>query len=105
MMVNTSGHDTNRSAPDLVQMFLEAGCKLARPHTVIFSEIVKRTNGDPCRTGCAYFDFGKCPAFADLFPESSRARATMRKEDARNEKQFKRAEYGYAPPSKKPFKW
>lgn len=38
------------------------GCQLAEP-AIVFYGIHNATAGDPCKTGCAYFNDGKCPAY------------------------------------------
>ena len=40
----------------------EAGCQLAKPPEM-FKALMLATNGDPCTTGCAFFDGGKCSAY------------------------------------------
>ena len=42
--------------------FVEAGCALAKP-IGLFLGLFAATNGDPCTTGCAYYQGGKCPAY------------------------------------------
>lgn len=45
--------------------FMETDCKLLRPMTM-FLLLHKATNGDPCTTGCAYYDGGRCPDYRKL---------------------------------------
>ena len=46
-----------------------AGCQLAYP-PALFQGLLKATHGDPCTTGCAYFDEGKCPAYRRYHSEA-----------------------------------
>lgn len=48
-----------------VAEFLKTDCQLLQP-MVMFLGIHAATNGDPCTTGCAYFNGGKCPAYRKL---------------------------------------
>ena len=45
--------------------FLETDCQLLKP-IAIFAGIHQATGGDPCTTGCAYFNGGKCSAYRKL---------------------------------------
>lgn len=92
------------------QEFLEADCQLARPRFDIFAAVYQQTGGDPCRTGCAFFESGKCEAFRKLFPIAAATRDKMRIEDERimrteQKKGRIQGPGGYAAPSKKPFRW
>lgn len=81
-----------------IQDFLEADCPLTKPTLGMFLGVYNATNGDPCRTGCAYFRGGQCPSFKVLFPGITvPTPKTTKKVDG--------AASGYVPPSKKPFKW
>ena len=46
--------------------YLDAGCELATPF-ILFVMIHQKTRGDPCTTGCAYYENGKCAAYRKLF--------------------------------------
>jgi len=46
--------------------FLETSCQLAKPFD-IFLGLFQATGGNPCTTGCAYFERGKCEAYRQLF--------------------------------------
>ena len=49
-----------------LEQFLERDdCRLLDP-LPLFIGIHQATNGDPCTTGCAYFDGGKCSAYTAL---------------------------------------
>ena len=49
-----------------LDQFLERDdCELAKSRG-LFIAIHHATNGDPCTTGCAWFDNGKCPAYKAL---------------------------------------
>jgi len=45
--------------------FNETTCELFHPYP-IFRAIHEQTKGDPCTTGCAYFDDGNCPGCKNL---------------------------------------
>jgi len=49
-----------------VSDFSGIGCKLMESGESMFTHIFNNTNGDPCATGCAWFDNGKCPAHIKL---------------------------------------
>lgn len=49
----------------LLQFLESDDCQLAAPAPV-FIGIWHATGGDPCTTGCAYFEGGKCPAYRAL---------------------------------------
>ena len=40
-------------------------CRLVNPEQM-FIAIYQATRGDPCTTGCAYFEGGECPAYLAL---------------------------------------
>lgn len=63
------------------------GCQLAEPQAM-FMELIIVTSGDPCRTGCAYFDAGHCPAYQKHheYPKEGRRREAAAKA-AEREKQ------------------
>lgn len=48
-----------------VHRLYDDGCQL-KPKEVL-AGIMADTNNDPCTTGCAYFDDGKCPAYRRHF--------------------------------------
>ena len=49
-----------------LDQFLEReDCQLTTPRG-LFIGIYQATNGNPCTTGCAYFEGGKCPAYVAL---------------------------------------
>jgi hypothetical protein len=90
--------------------FIEADCELAiKPNRAsqlpIFIAVYDLTHGDPCRTGCAHFNGGQCPAFRILFPEIAKVRDVMRKQDGRDAKRLPPRNEGFVRPSKKPFRW
>lgn len=80
-----------------IEDFERAGCALSFP-SVVFRAIVKLT-GDPCRTGCAYFEGGACQAFRTLFPGVTVPRVKRRR-GRNNEDRM-----GYVKPSKRSFRW
>jgi len=45
--------------------FLKTDCQLLKP-IELFIGLHGATNGDPCTTGCAYFNGGKCAAYRKL---------------------------------------
>ncbi len=60
------------------------GCQLAYPAD-LFKGLMAATHGDPCRTGCAYFNDGKCPAFLKHDSEEQDKRARAKAEHARSQ--------------------
>lgn len=48
-----------------ISEFMTTDCKLLTP-LPLFLGLHQATNGDPCTTGCAYFNGGKCPAYRKL---------------------------------------
>lgn len=48
-----------------IHNFNEQTCKLFKPIQV-FIHIYHITNGDPCTTGCVYYQNGKCPGYKQL---------------------------------------
>lgn len=49
----------------LMQFAERDDCQLAKP-VAMFYGLYLVTGGDPCTTGCAYFNGGKCPAYLAL---------------------------------------
>jgi hypothetical protein len=84
-----------------VQDFLEADCKLARPRTDIFIAVFNRTGGNPCQTGCAFYEDGQCLAFRKVFSEDPAAKRPIKAKKDPQQQTTK----GYVPPTKKPFRW
>lgn len=84
-----------------VEEFAAAGCQLST-RVVIFRAIHVRTQGDPCKTGCAYYERGRCPAFRVLFPD------TQEEPGGRQQRMIRVRrpdQPGYVRPAKKPFRW
>lgn len=52
----------HKMGPNPAFVMAEARCQLANPPE-LFNGLVAATRGDPCTTGCVYFDKGKCPAY------------------------------------------
>jgi len=52
--------------------FNEKTCELFHPY-YIFRVIHEQTNGDPCTTGCVYFDEGGCSGYKNLKKASNPA--------------------------------
>ena len=50
---------------DVVTKFTEAGCILTETIN-LFLSLYAVTDGDPCTTGCAYYEGGKCPAYRSM---------------------------------------
>ena len=48
-----------------VQDFNELTCKLCKPINTLIG-LHNITNGDPCTTGCSYFNNGKCKGYINL---------------------------------------
>jgi hypothetical protein len=48
-----------------IDEFLLTDCRLLKP-LPIFIGIYTATSGDPCTTGCAYFEGGNCPDYRKL---------------------------------------
>lgn len=48
-----------------ILQFMETDCQLLKP-IQLFIGLHAATNGDPCTTGCAYFNGGKCAAYRTL---------------------------------------
>lgn len=57
-----------------VKQFMETDCQLLNPMH-LFLGLHTATGGDPCTTGCTYFNGGKCPAYLALQPETVRGMA------------------------------
>ena len=55
----------------------EDGCELSSPPE-LFRLLMLSTFGDPCTTGCSYFNNGKCPAYNKYhsIPEDIRRRGS-----------------------------
>lgn len=64
--------------------FDDAGCELAKS-PLIFLGLHKVTRGDPCTTGCAYFNSGKCPAYLKLFKPQQAKLVVQQGETVREE--------------------
>jgi len=89
--------------PMSVGQFIEAGCQWTKS-LAVFNYIHASTSGNPCQTGCAYYEGGKCEAFRQLFPNAQIKRPPMTKGTQPVSKSAFRTT-GYVAPSKKPFKW
>ena len=48
-----------------VEQFLGTDCQLLKPFDM-FMALHQATLGDPCTTGCSYFNGGKCEAYRKL---------------------------------------
>lgn len=46
--------------------FLAAGCEIAVRSPNLFDGLFQATNADPCTTGCAYFEGGRCDAYRQI---------------------------------------
>lgn len=66
----------------VLMMHLEAsGCQLIRPQ-LVFIAIYRETNGDPCTTGCAYYERGTCPAYIKHYSDKRKKKLAQEKKSA-----------------------
>ncbi len=56
-----------------------AGCKLADPPMLMIG-LMQYSNNEPCLTGCAYLDSGKCPAYQKYHSKPLDERVTRENE-------------------------
>lgn len=70
-----------------LMQFMDADrCRLTNT-PALFAGLYQSTNGDPCTTGCAYFQGGRCPAYLALTGKPTQAKlvATPQDETVRQE--------------------